>query len=103
MLAAVDFVIHAHYLHHLKTYLITPQVVFHGEKNVNVHHSFNEETYEKYNIEKYGYKALRRKNRRIRNEIHRFFTRTIPKRLAFRKRMKAEQIYIKQSFNDIQE
>ena len=91
----IDILMHSYWIHGLKTFVISPQVVFHGDHAVQ-HHSFNEEA---YNNEEYakelGYKSsnhTRHGHRlRLREKVYLLFHRRIPRRLAFRKRMKIEQ------------
>ncbi len=88
MVDLVDFVLHLHawWKNGLRTYTISPQVVYHGEPS-EIHHSYNEESYGP----RLSAKTLPHKNRKtLRYRIHLLLTQGIPKRLAFRQRMKKE-------------
>ena len=99
---AVDAVMHSYWLNGLKTYLISPQVVFHGEPSVQ-HHSFILESFDlescknKEYLKQLGYKSSRHTRhgqaKSLEARVHLLFNRRIPGRLAFRKRMKSEQIH----------
>ncbi len=99
----VDTVMHSWWMNGLKTYMLSPQVVFHGTTTTPTqtptglryvrsrHHSFGDEPFDNHYIKQMGYQNLRHgKNKMLGQKLHILLSQGIPKRLAFRKRMKNE-------------
>ena len=92
MVEVVDIVMHSYWLNGLKTYMISPQVVFHGEPNIT-HRSYSTEPYKSVYIGNIDKESLRHnKGKMFSQKTYILFTQGIPKRLAFHKRMRAERI-----------
>ena len=94
MVEVVDIVMHSWWMNGLSTYVITPQVVFHGEDNLT-HHSYGKESYTNEYIQSLGLGFLRHnKSKTLRQKLHILFSQGIPKRIAFRKRMLNENFHL---------
>ena len=90
MIIHVDALMHSYYLHGLKTYVLSPQVVFHGE-GAELHHSYNAEaTSENQIIENCLSDHTYHRRRSLRHSAYRLLNHKIPRMRAFRHRMKNE-------------
>ena len=89
----IDMLMHSYWKTGLKTYMLSPSVVFHGDHS-SPHHSYACESYdnEPY-VKQLGIKSSRHgRTKTIQHRIYLLLTLRIPRRLAFRKRKKSEQI-----------
>ena len=88
----IDALMHYYWWHGLKTYILAPQVAFHGN-SYETHHSYNEEGVSTETLERLG---LSSNSPYLIRKILRFYDRLISKYLpqipAFRKRLKFEGI-----------
>ncbi len=91
----IDMLMHYYWWHGLKTYILTPQVIFHGEANQS-HHSFIEEFNEYEEMKRLG---LVSNSHALTKKIYwlcdRIGSKYLPRISAFRKRLKTEQCILK--------
>ena len=87
----IDALMHYYWWHGLKTYILTPQVTFHGSFG-KAHHSYNEEGVSIETLERLG---LTSNSHYLVKKLRRFYDRLISKYLpqfsAFQKRLKLER------------
>ena len=95
----IDELMHWYWITGLKTYVLTPQVVFHGDKDRrHLHHSYSGESgisnklleWKQNNLGKYRNYKLLRATKSVLNFPSRLFFKYIPQRLVFRRRVKNE-------------
>ena len=89
----IDGLLHYYWWHGLKTYILTPQVVFHGEPSKS-HLSYNDESIDEITLRRLGLVSsshkLVKKYNRFKNRL---FTMYLPQIPAFRKRLKFERTF----------
>ena len=94
MIFSIDTLMHAYWLHNLRTYVVMPQVVFHGIKSID-HYSFNKEQQFLFSIQNTGaIPYINKIRKRLRKSTSTLIKKDIPKRIGFRKRMKSEDVLI---------
>ena len=90
MVIHIDALMHYYWWHGLKTYMLSPQVIFHGAPNLS-QHSFNDESINDEEMLRLG---LVSNSHQLTKKLNRFFYRLhskyLPQISAFRKRLKDE-------------
>ena len=101
MSMGIDQLMHWYWITGLKTYVLTPQVVFHGDRNRrHFHHSYSGESgisnelleWKQNNLGKYRKYKLLTAMKSLQTFPSRLAFKYIPQRLVFRQRMKKEAI-----------
>jgi len=93
MVAPIDVLMHWYWWTGLKTYILTPQVVFHGDVE-QAHHSYASESQLSKENKNLSCFVESKKENKFKREIRRLcsnsFSKTVPQRIAFRNRVHEE-------------
>ena len=93
----VDTVMHAYWMTSLKTYVLMPQVVFHGTENSG-HHSYNEESHFFFSDDNSkSLSNIRKLLTKLQKSSNTLLNKDIPKRIGFKRRIKDEVISMEES------
>ncbi len=85
----IDALMHWYWWSDLRTYILTPQVVFHGEQDTH-HHSYSSEASSDELLDHLGKMKSSKVEREVRQFCDKLFSKYVPQRFAFRKRVRYE-------------